>query len=385
MNLVTSTIGQLVIWGPRLDRNPTLAKKFVVRGEVGAAIAYLVAYFGHKALVDLGEPFVAALFLVVVFSLLELAWSGSDLGIRVIQGKVTQGEARGKLTGLIDGMGLIGQIVGFFLSGILYEGGLGFYNGTIFSIVILLILSCATIIQVTPIILREQKTSDEDQEFQSRFGGKAVQKVLRVPSFKLFIGILATLMVGLYASRQIFLFYANLTNSGLGLTDEEISMLLIFFSFWGGALTPIGGRISDRLGRIKIMTFASALASICFLTIFFLETPPFLVVGALYSSLGVSTALIQTLAFAFTADILPTDLQGTGFSIFNITLGIGWGMAGFFVGGPIADSLILLGTPTAEAYRIVLLVSGIVLMLGTLALIVFDRAQKSDDRDNTPY
>ncbi|MFW9778542.1 MAG: MFS transporter [Candidatus Heimdallarchaeota archaeon] len=372
MNLLTSTIGQLIIWGPRLNRNPTSAKKFVVRGEVGAALAYFIAFLGHRVIVDAESHIIAALFLVFVFSLLELLWSGSDLGIRIIQGEVTQGEARGRLTGIIDGMGLAGQIVGFLLSGILYDRGQGFYNGVIFYIVVFLILSCATVIQVTPIMLTANETPGEDQKYQPLLGGNAVRNVLRVPSFAAFIGILATLIIGLFASRQIFLFYAAL-NPSLGLTDQEISILLVVFSFWGGIFTPIGGRLSDKFGRLEIMMISSAIASLCFFLLSFPEAPNFLVVGAFYSALGISTALIQTLAFAFTADILPADLQGTGFSLYNITLGIGWGMAGFFVGGPIADSLIFLGTETALAYRIVLLISGMILILGTGALFVFNK------------
>ncbi|MFW9853489.1 MAG: MFS transporter [Candidatus Thorarchaeota archaeon] len=370
MNLLTSTIGQLVIWGPRLNRDPRSSKKFVVRGEVGAALVYLIAFLGHRVLIDLGSSISAALFLVAIFSLLELLWSGSDLGIRIIQGEVTQGIARGKLTGIIDGMGLAGQIFGFLLSGILYEAGQGFYNGVIFYIVVLLILSCAIIIQITPISLTTSKKSDQAEEIQSLLEGTAISDVLRVPSFAGFIGILAALIIGLFASRQIFLFYATLRPS-LGLTDQEISILLVTFSFWGGIFTPIGGKMSDRFGRIEIMTIASVIASCCFLMLFILESPDFLVVGVFYSILGISTALIQTLAFAFTADILPPDLQGTGFSLYNITLGIGWGMAGFFVGGPIADSLILFGTPTVLAYRTVLLISAIIMMFGALALLIF--------------
>lgn len=363
-NLAGSSIGQLFLWGPRLNRNPSLAKKYIIRGEVIAGCAYLLAFFGHKAIITLDSNISAAIFLILILSFLEVFWSGSDLGIRHLIADATQGEQRGRLVGTIDAMGLLGQICGFLLSGWLYQNGLGFYEGMIFYVVVFLLFSCAFIIQITPIEIR--KISEVIST--AGLAKNGVREVLKVPFFAFFIIILGILTMGLSASTQIFLYYAK-DITGFNLTDQLLSILLIMFSLSGGLLAPVGGRISDRIGRIPIIILSSLIASICYILFFILANIPFASIAFIYAILGGTTALVQSIAFAYTADLLPHDLQGTGFGVFNITLATGWGLAGFLIGGPIADLFILLGESRAVAYRFTFLVSGFIILIGTTALV----------------
>jgi MFS family permease len=309
-NLAGSSIGQLFLWGPRLNRNPSLAKKYIIRGEVIAGCAYLLAFFGHKALITLDSNISAAIFLILILSFLEIFWSGSDLGIRHLIADATQGEQRGRLVGTIDAMGLLGQICGFLLSGWLYQNGLGFYEGTIFYVVVFLLFSCAFIIQITPIEIR--KISEVIST--AGLAKIGVREVLKVPFFAFFIIILGILTMGLSASTQIFYYYATDT-TGFNLTDQLLSILLIVFSLSGGLLAPVGGRISDRIGRIPIIILSSFIASICYILFFILANIPFASIAFIYAILGGTTALVQSIAFAYTADLLPRDLQGTGFAL----------------------------------------------------------------------
>ena len=48
-------------------------------------------------------------------------------------------------------------------------------------------------------------------------------------------------------------------------------------------------------------------------------------------------------------------------------------MAGFLIGGPISDVLISLGESTASAYRSSFLVSGLIILFGTVALLSVKR------------
>ncbi|MHA1975899.1 MAG: MFS transporter [Candidatus Hodarchaeales archaeon] len=361
-NLATSTIGQLKLWGPRLNRNPQLAKKYVVRGEVIAGIVYLIAFSGHKMLVISNSNLLAALFLISCTSFLEIFWSGSDLGIRQLQAEATIGENRGRLVGTIDGIGLIGQLFGFLIGGILYQEGDGFFNGSIFYVVVILIFACAFVIFIAPY---ESVLRDSDN-LNLTTGG--IKEVLKLPTFGYFIVILGILTMGISASTQMFLYYVT-DHSALNFSDEVLSYLLILFSLFGGVIAPIGGKLSDYWGRIPIMIFSGLGATLSYFAFFLLGKQPLLVIAIIYAILGASSAILQSIAFSHAADLLPREFQGTGFGVFNVTLATGWGLAGFLIGGPISDVLIALGASNASAYRSSFLVSALIILIGTFALL----------------
>lgn len=371
MNLVGSTFGQLKIWGPRLNLQPSLSKSYVVRGELIAAVTYFAAYIGHSFFLGIGSKIGAAFFMIILLSILEIFWSMSDLGVRFLIAQASEGKHRGQVVGLIDGLGLLGQIVGFLLSGLLYRDGLGFSEGTIFYIVCVLMASCAFVIQFYPLA---EKTEDD---FISSVIPKNLRELLKIRSYVFFLLCIMVLVIGISASTQIFLYYTE-DPTGLDFNDQQLSYLLILFSLSGGLATPLAGRASDKIGRIPIMLVGSFLAAISYFLFFLLGKQPFLNITVIYSLLGACFALIQSVAFANTADILPDELRGTGFSLFNITLATGWGLAGFMVGGPVADLLIFLSYPTAIAYRVVFLVSSIMILIGALALLVYSMHTRRD-------
>ncbi|UCG02201.1 MAG: MFS transporter [Candidatus Heimdallarchaeota archaeon] len=367
-NLIGSTFGQLKLWGPRLNDRPSLARPYVVRGELIAAFTYLLAFIGHYFLLELGSKIGAAFLMIILLSILEIFWSMSDLGVRFLVAQATEGNQRGQLVGFIDGFGLIGQIVGFLLSGLLYRDGLGFSEGTIFYVVVILMILCATVIQFSP----QVEKIDFDR---TTIVSKAIRELLTNRSYLIFILCIGLLVIGISSSTQIFLYYSN-DPTGLSFDNTFISYLLILFSLTGGLIAPIGGRISDKIGRIPIVVLTGFGAGICYFLFFLLGNQPFLIIAIIYSLLGGCSSLLQSVSFAYTADLLPDELRGTGFAVFNITLATGWGLAGFIVGGPVADLLIFLGEPTVVAYRIAFLVSSLVILLGTLALTLYLKSSK---------
>ncbi len=378
-NLATSTIGQLRLWGPRLNQNPELARKYVIRGEVIAGIVYLIAFTGHRIFIMLDTNIGAALFLIACTSFLEIFWSGSDLGIRQLQAEATKGKNRGRLVGTIDGIGLMGQLLGFLFGGVLYRDGFGFYDGSMFYIVVILIFSCALVIYLSP----DDSATKVGDKIVLTAGG--IKEVLKVHSFGYFIAILGILTIGINASTQIFLYYVT-DYSALNFSDEALSFLLILFTLSGVIISPIGGKISDYSGRIPIIILSSLCAASSYFLFFYLGHQPFVIIAFIYTILGGSAAILQSIAFAHSADLLPIEFQGTGFGVFNITLATGWGLAGFLIGGPVADILIHSGIPNAVAYRYSFLASSLLILFGIIALIIvilFKRSSVDDASETT--
>lgn len=365
-NLATSIVGQLRLWGPRLNRDPSLARLYVIRGEMIAGVVYLIAFIGHRIFIDLNSNIGAAFFLISCTSFLEIFWSGSDLGIRHLIAKATGGQNRGRLVGSIDGMGLLGQLIGFLVGGYFYADGWGFFNGTMFYMVVILIFSCAIVIFLSP----EEKFPYE-QDTKAIITADGLQEVFKVPYFGLFILTLGILTIGISSSSQIFYYYVT-----LNFNEQILSYLLILFTISGALLSPIGGKISDLIGRIPIL-FVSALgASVSYFLFFFLPDQALIVIALVYILQGASVALIQSVSFAYSADVLQKSLQGTGFAVYNLTLATGWGLAGFLVGGPVADILIYLGESNDVAYRGSFFVSSIILFIGAIVLVILEIKQR---------
>ncbi|MFW9992191.1 MAG: MFS transporter [Candidatus Odinarchaeota archaeon] len=373
MNMVGSTVGQLKIWGPRLNRQPEKAKPYVVRGEVIAGCVYFLVYMGHRFLVDYQMKIVAAFFMISLLSVLEVFWSMSDLGVRHLMARVTEkGDQRGRTIGMLDSFGLLGQVTGFLLSGILYQDGSGFYGGLIFFLVITFIFSCAAIIQ----LLFRGERPDGRVDLPPHINGKGVRSLLKNYQYATFMFSLLLLIIGINSSYQIFYYYVT-NPEGLGFSDQLLSVLLITFTISGGLVTLLGGKISDIVGRIPVIAVSGAGASLSYLLFFFMGKQTFIIIAVVYGIQGACAALVLTIGFSHVADIVPEDLRGSGFAFFNVIAATGWGLAGFLVGGPVADTLIATGQTEPLAYRFSFLVSGMVILVGTISTVAFTKVKGS--------
>ena len=63
-----------------------------------------------------------------------------------------------------------------------------------------------------------------------------------------------------------------------------------------------------------------------------------------------SAALIGVVGYLLASDLIPAEYRGRLFGRYNAVTYISFGVAGTFVGGPVADSLINAGTTEALAY-----------------------------------
>ena len=133
--------------------------------------------------------------------------------------------------------------------------------------------------------------------------------------FKTFLVIMALFTLG--NSADAFLL---LKAKEIGVPLSELPLLWILFHAVKSATSGPGGALSDRVGRTKMIVsgwFVYALVylgfSVASLTIH---------AWLLFAVYGLYFGLTEGVEKAFVADLVPADLRGTAFGIFNFTTGI---------------------------------------------------------------
>ena len=363
-NMMTSALGQNLLWGRISDRYK-LRTKLIIAGESIAATTYFVVFLIHKSFLDMQANFTAGLSLIVGLSFLEFFWSMSDVGWAALLTDVTTSRTRGGIVGALNFIASLGRMIGIIFAGFLYNNGEGFRQGTIFYIVIAMLFASATIMWITS---RSTKKSRIKPEETVR---NAVEKTLASHNEKIYKWFLVSLIVtviGAACISQVFLIFLRLPE-GLHVSDSEQSFILTAWTLGGMLTSLLSGWLADRIGRAKVLFIGLSLAIL---------TPSLyglaanvLIMAVIYGLNGVAFWTMQTVGFAFAGDIIPEDKRGRLFSRYNTVMALGWGPAGLLIGGPLADvQTRSFGLPPHTAYINTFYASSILVAFGTILFAV---------------
>ena len=143
--------------------------------------------------------------------------------------------------------------------------------------------------------------------------------------FVVFLGINVLLALG--TSSDAFLM---LRTQGLGATTLAIVLGLGGFSLlYAGAAQPLG-RVSDRIGKRRLIAAGWLLSAVAYLG--FALAPNLLWLAVMLIPYGLSTALTAGIGQALIADLVPTGARGGAYGVFSGTLGLA-GLGGSVVAG----------------------------------------------------
>lgn len=260
LNMVASALGQNFLWGRIADRHK-LRTKLIITGESIAAITYFVVYQIHKSLLDSQANFLAGLSLIFGLSFLEFFWSMSDVGWAALLADVTTKSSRGRIVGFLNFVASLGRTLGITFAGFLYLNGEGFRQGTIFYIVVAMLLTSATIMWITS---RFTKTSTakavEDGDIEVNVADTA-RSYDDKQTYKWFLISLIIIVIGATCVNQVFLLFLKLP-AGLNATDPEMSLILTSWTIGGMLTCLLCGWLADRVGRAKVFLAGLILAII---------------------------------------------------------------------------------------------------------------------------
>jgi MFS family permease len=375
LDMVASALGQNLLWG-RLSDRYKIRTKLIVAGESIAAVTYLIVFLIHKSLLNVQADFAAGMLLIVGLSVLEFFWSMSDVGWAALLADVTTDKTRGSIVGSLNFIASMGRMIGINFASILYQDGEGFRQGTLFYIVITMLITSSMLMWIT------YKSTEKSYEKTERTKTEdTVEKSTAKYDPKIYMWFLASLImivIGAACISQVFLLFIKLPE-GLNASDPEEGFILTAWTL-GGMLASLScGHLADRIGRVKVIFIGLTLAVLT--PLFYGLATTVSALSLFYGLNGISFWIVQTVGFTFAGDIIPQDRRGRLFSVYNTVMALSWGPAGLLVGGPLADfQTKALGFAPHAAYVNTFYASSIIVALGTILFIakVARRKTKTD-------
>lgn len=379
LTMLLSATGQNLLWGRISDRY-RLRTQLIVVGEAVAGLAYLMVFLVHRQFIEGGSNIAAGLAIIVGLATLEFFWSMSDVGWAALITDITTPQTRGSFVGTLNFAKSIGRLTGIVIAGFLYEGGLGFRQGTIFYVVAIMLFLGASIMRVASKSIKPSASTSKARCMAERRHGNIGPKNLerkaakheKEQTFRWFLIALTIVVLGGTSVNQIFTIFLNL-NEGLNASDVEISFILSAWTVGGMAASLVAGRLADKLGRTAVILAGLLMAA---------GTPLFYgaasnvgLMALIYGINGSAFMTIHTAGFALAGDMIPEYKRGRLLSRYNAVMALSWGPAGLLIGAPFADVQIgVFQVPRHEAYINAFVASSLLILVG--ATVFFMKVRK---------
>jgi MFS family permease len=361
LNMVASALGQNFLWGRIADRYK-LRARLIIAGESTAAAFYFMVFQVHKTLLGAGAGFSAGLSLVIGLSALEFFWSMSDVGWAALLAEATTAKNRTSMIGILNFIGSFGRLIGINFAGYLYNDGEGFRQGTIFYIVIIMLIVGALLMLATS--RSTDKLTRKTAVERPKNHGNSTSTEYDRSAYRWFLASLIVIVIGTSCVSQVFLIYIT-PPGGIMPTDAEASWVLTGFTVGGMIMSLACGWLVDRLGKATVL-FSGLILAI-FTPLFYGIAQNVSTLALVYGLNGASFWTVLTVGFAFAADIIPEGRRGRLFGRYNTVIALSWGPAGLLVGGPLADLQVgLFHTQPHVAYVNAFYASSVIVALGTV-------------------
>lgn len=366
LTMIANSASQTLLWGRISDKYQARAI-LVIIGETIASFGYILVYIVHIYLLNMNNPIASAYSIILGLSLLEFFWSMSNLGWSALISDLTTSQERGKLMSIISSIGGIGRIVGISVSGLLYNWGGeagGFKNGILFFFASAIMLVSAILIWFSTrssenFTLKKQNVeSVSEDRTHSSYYSKNV--------FRWFLAAIFIVGLGTYSILQIFILYVEL-DFPIGATAFEITMIRNSASLATIAVSLVVGFIVLKIGRKKTFSIGLLLAVITPILYSVAQNPIQMIFVNCFS--GVSMAIINVVGYLIASDLIPAKHRGRLFGQYNAVTYISFGVAGTFIGGPIADYFINTGFEEVFAYLITFRVASVISIIGFILFL----------------
>lgn len=224
----------------------------------------------------------------------------------LIAASVSQSE-RGKFFGIHRMLDTLGAIIGTMLASLLL---FLFVNQQPFKLIFWLSL-IPGLIAVGLIIFKVKEKVDVSP----------VKKTVSLniknlnPNYKKFVFI-----IGLFGLANFSYAFFLLKAKDTGLALALIPIIYLVYNIFYAALSVPVGKLSDKVGRKKILVFGLALFGLVSLGFGFFNDP--MTIWILFALLGTFMAVTDGVSRAYISDLVPAENRGTALGFYNFLLGI---------------------------------------------------------------
>jgi MFS family permease len=333
----TGTAGQLLVWGRWLDRTGRTAA-LMVRGELWGGVGYLAVFGVYRLTLDAVSPAMTTLVLIACLGALELVWSATDVGYRAAVAQVAPAGRRGRFLGVLDLVGLTGMGAGLLLAGLLYRGGDGFEDGSLWLLAAGFILAGVPLLRAT--LGHLDRVGGPERPVAPRPGPLA-------PGYRRYMFVLGVAVVGLWSFHHNHTYFIRLP-SAAGASDHELSLVRTAFWVVSGVSAPVAGTLIDRIGSRRAYVWALGLGALVPLT--FLPTTSVAYAAATLGLYGAFLGALRSASYTLAIELAPEEGRGRHFALYNAVMATGWGAASLLVGGPVADLVVAAGDSVHAGY-----------------------------------
>ncbi len=375
VGMIANASTQSLLWGNLLDkyRKPT---EFVAIGEFLAGFGHFIMVLGYMHFLGLNQLMLAGYTIIFCLGGIEVFWSMSNVGWSALVSELTDISERKKLMGQFSIIGGFGGIGGAYLGGFLYDDGIGFADGSIFTVAAFVMIISSFIVYFT-INLGNTTMKRDRKEIPNRENPSLSElpSKLRI-AYLVFIMSLVFINFGRNSISIITSLFLE-DPSAFAASGEEIAL----FSNVGSVASMIAGlllgSIIAKVDDNKVM-FSGVLLSIIAIS-WLIYTPTFALALIASFLIGASQVIISSASYSIVARMAPEEYRGRLFAYYNATFFLSWGIAATLVAGPIADILIANGLSNADAYRGSFFAALILIAIGVCVLLLYLNYSRKND------
>jgi len=227
-------------------------------------------------------------------------------------------EQRGKGFGIHRTMDTFGAVIGIITAVVvvfLLQGDNWALSRDTYQYLVLIGIIPAVLALFVFLFIREPpKSTSTDTFLKTKRGGLLSGMDGR---FKIFLGIMFVFTLGNSSDAFLILRAQNLGNSVL-----YILLMLVLFNLVYAAISTPAGMLSDKIGRKKVILIGWSIYALVYLG--FALAPPEAPwqLWLLFASYGIYYGMVEGVARAFVADLVPAEKRGTAYGLFHGVIGI---------------------------------------------------------------
>jgi MFS family permease len=225
-------------------------------------------------------------------------------------------EERGRGFGVHRAMDTTGAVLGLVIAAVIIYivqgGGLELGLKTYQWLVLVGVVPAVLSVLILLAFVREKKRVSPYSFSQDGLGRKAAGLDTR---FKIFLVVMAVFTLGNSSD-----FFVVLRAQNLGSPVLYITLMLVLFNIAYAAFSVPAGILSDRLGRKRVIVLGWMVYVVVYLG--FAVAASLWQVWLLFACYGIYYGIVEGVARAFVADLVPEEKRGTAYGLYHGVVGL---------------------------------------------------------------